>query len=87
MTEQLTRRNSDVIMHERITILETKQDMIHTTLKDHVDQEDVDKKEILKEIRCIKAEQNKQKGFMAGIAASVSAIVAAIAMAFKYFGN
>ena len=83
--EALTRRNSDTIMHERIKAVEVKQDIIYTTLKDHIDDEAADKDAILTEIRQVKATQDKQKGFIAGISAAVSAIVIAIGMALKWF--
>ena len=83
--EALTRRNSDHIMHERIAKLETKVDRIHTDLNTHTIREDLDRKELISEIRAIKAEQNKQKGFIAGVSAAVSAIIIAIGMALKWF--
>jgi hypothetical protein len=85
MNDQLTRRNSDHIMHERIAKLETKVDRIHEDLNSHTKEEDKDRKELIAEIRCIKAEQNKQKGFIAGVSAAVSAIIIAIGMALKWF--
>ena len=74
-------------MHERIAKLEVTQEAIHSTLTDHVTQEDADKKEILAEIRCIKTEQSKQKGFIAGVSAAVSAIIIAVGMALKWLGQ
>ena len=74
-------------MHERIAKLETKQDLIHTDLKDHIAEEKTDKMYVINELHEMKESLQKQKGFIAGVAAAVSAIVAAIGMAFKYLGG
>lgn len=63
---------------DRVTRLETKQDMILEDFKEHAQREDKDRTLILSQLEAIRNDLTRQKGFWAGVALVVSGIITVI---------